>query len=328
MNNNLINISINDAIKQLQSKINDVYPHALKSGLNVIDVFTGGFMPGELVVIGARPAMGKSVFTFNIMSYMLWKKIPVALFSATDFLNVNFMARLIGVIKNAEIGYMYEKKVDMINNANLEDIPLYINLDHRMTLPFIKEQALQLKKEKGIKCLFIETIQTLFDAHENGYTKEGMEKVCRELKILAQELEIPIIVTSELNRSPEYREGVEGKCPQLCDLRSSGAIESNADKILLLHRPEYYHIFMDENGVDLRGIMTVNIAKNKYGALGDCRVRFNALKCQITDIDGSLREKEENENSAIQLLKDSTPFRDLKEKLGLEIQSTDSNCPF
>ena len=159
-----------------------------------------------------------------------------------------------------------------------------------MTVSFIKEQTKKLK-EKYISCLFIDTIQNLFDAEENGNTKEGMEKVCRELKILAQELEIPVIITSELNRSPEHREGIEGKIPQICDLRSSSAIESNADRVILLFRPEYYRIFMDEKGNDLRGTMNVIIAKNKFGAVNDCRLRFYPDRCQITDIEEMLEDK-------------------------------------
>ena len=325
--NTLTYISINEALDQFQSQIKVKCPYAIETGLKAMDILTGGLFPGELCVIGARPAMGKSMFIFSIISYMVWKEIPIGLFSATDSMNVNFLSRLVSSVNNSEIPYSYEGKLRLLRDVVLDEVPLYLNCEPRMTILSLRENATKLKKEKGIKCLFVESIQALFDSEENGNTREGMERICREPKILAQELDIPIVVTSELNRSPEHREGIDGKCPQLCDLRSSSAIESNADKVLLLHRPEYYHITMDENGYDLRGIFIVIVAKNKYGSTGEVRLGFDPCKCRVIDVDGSVHDKEERDSKLKSLLEENETVQMLTDKLGLELDNK-NNSPF
>ena len=101
-----------------------------------------------------------------------------------------------------------------------------------------------------------------------------MSTISRSLKSLAKELDIPIIALSQLNRSVEQRDTNDGKRPQLSDLRESGAIEQDADMVLFVHRPEYYHIYHDENGNDLRGMAQIIIAKHRKGAVGDVLLHF------------------------------------------------------
>jgi replicative DNA helicase len=98
--------------------------------------------------------------------------------------------------------------------------------------------------------------------------------ISRSLKGLAKELDIPILALSQLNRGVESREGLEGKRPQLSDLRESGAIEQDADMVLFVHRPEYYHIYQDDNGRDLHGMAQIIIAKHRKGATGDVLLTF------------------------------------------------------
>lgn len=139
-------------------------------------------------------------------------------------------------------------------------------------------------KEKGVKIIFIETIQKIFDSEENGNSKENMEAICHKLKCMANDLNVPIIVTSDLNRSPEHREGYDGKIPQIADLRSCSAIENNADSIYLLFRPEYYRILSDETGKNLKGLMNVIIAKQKYNKTGEIETGFDHAKSRIFDL--------------------------------------------
>ena len=107
-----------------------------------------------------------------------------------------------------------------------------------------------------------------------GSRQEEVSTISRSLKGLAKELNIPIIALSQLNRGVENREGVEGKRPQLSDLRESGAIEQDADMVCFIHRPEYYKIYTDDNGRDLRGMAEIIIAKHRNGAVGDVLLRF------------------------------------------------------
>ena len=104
--------------------------------------------------------------------------------------------------------------------------------------------------------------------------QEEVSTISRSLKGLAKELDIPVIALSQLSRSVEQREGAEGKRPQLSDLRESGAIEQDADMVLFVHRPEYYHILQDEKGNDLHGMAQIIIAKHRKGATGDVLLRF------------------------------------------------------
>lgn len=285
--NSETNMSINEAVIRLKSQIKNVQPNVLKTGFKQLDAF-GGFAPGELCVIGARPAMGKTTFVLNIISYMLGQKIPVGLFSADDNLNVNYLSRIISAVKKTNRPHNYEQSINFIRETELEDIPLYLNLKQRMNFAYLRENAIKQKEEKGIRCLFVETIQSFFENEENGTSKEGTEKTCRELRILAQELNIPIIITSGLNRGPENRPGVDGKIPQIRDLRYGDSIECYADKVFLLHRPEYYDILLDEEGYDLRGVLRVIVAKNTYGPTGEFRLKYDKEKGQITDIDENM----------------------------------------
>lgn len=285
--NSETNMSINEAVIRLKSQIKNVQPNVLKTGFKQLDAF-GGFAPGELCVIGARPAMGKTTFVLNIISYMLGQKIPVGLFSADDNLNVNYLSRIISAVKKTNRPHNYEQSINFIRETELEDIPLYLNLKQRMNFAYLRENAIKQKEEKGIRCLFVETIQSFFENEENGTSKEGTEKTCRELRILAQELNIPIIITSGLNRGPENRPGVDGKIPQIRDLRYGDSIECYADKVFLLHRPEYYDILLDEEGYDQRGVLRVIVAKNTYGPTGEFRLKYDKEKGQITDIDENM----------------------------------------
>jgi replicative DNA helicase len=104
--------------------------------------------------------------------------------------------------------------------------------------------------------------------------QEEVSTISRSLKGLAKELDIPILALSQLNRGVESREGLDGKRPQLSDLRESGAIEQDADMVLFVHRPEYYHIYQDESGHDLRGMAQIIIAKHRKGATGDVLLTF------------------------------------------------------
>ena len=107
-----------------------------------------------------------------------------------------------------------------------------------------------------------------------GSRQEEVSTISRSLKGLAKELDIPIIALSQLNRTVEGREGLEGKRPQLSDLRESGAIEQDADMVVFVHRPEYYHIFQDKKGNDLHGMARIIIAKHRKGATGDVLLTF------------------------------------------------------
>ena len=150
----------------------------------------------------------------------------------------------------------------------LLEAPLYIDDTPALSELELRDKAQKLVREYGVKIIVIDYLQ-LMNAKGVIVSSRQEEVSCivRSLKKLALELNIPIIVTCQLNRGVS-REGIEGKRPQLSDLRESDSLEQDSDVIIFVHRPDYYNIYMDENGNDLRGIVNVIIAKNRNGTTG------------------------------------------------------------
>ena len=263
-------IRIQDATTQCRE--NSSLPHI--SGIWALDVVKQGWNADELCIVGGRPAIGKTGFVLSLMANLSRANIPVVLLSATDTVNDRFVSRAINALD--EVGSPV---------VGPEDAPFYMNMNTAMTLSFIRDNVKAMIEQKDIKVVFIETLQSIFDSEPDGNTREGMEHICHELLVMSREFNIPFIVTSDLNRSVEYREGFEGKHPQITDLRSSGAIENAADSILLLFRPEYYMIFEDSYHNDLHGLVKVIIAKNRYGDTGEVWLRFNKESGTVKDMD-------------------------------------------
>ena len=153
--------------------------------------------------------------------------------------------------------------------------PLYIDDTPGLSVFELRTKARRLVKEKKVQIIMIDYLQ-LMNATGMKFNsrQEEVSTISRSLKGLAKELNIPIIALSQLNRTVEGREGLEGKRPQMSDLRESGAIEQDADMIMFVHRPEYYHIFQDEKGNDLHGMAQIIIAKHRKGATGDVLLTF------------------------------------------------------
>ena len=148
----------------------------------------------------------------------------------------------------------------------------------------LRTKARRLVREKNVKVIMIDYLQLMnANGMKFGSRQEEVSTISRSLKGLAKELNIPIIALSQLSRNVENREGLEGKRPQLSDLRESGAIEQDADMVLFVHRPEYYHIFEDEKGNDLHGMAQIIIAKHRKGATGDVLLTFKGQYTRFED---------------------------------------------
>jgi replicative DNA helicase len=153
--------------------------------------------------------------------------------------------------------------------------PLYVDDTPGLSVFELRTKARRLVREHDVKIIMIDYLQ-LMNANGMRFSsrQEEVSVISRSLKGLAKELNVPILALSQLNRGVEGREGLEGKRPQLSDLRESGAIEQDADMVLFVHRPEYYRIFQDEHGNDLRGMAQIIIAKHRKGATGDVLLNF------------------------------------------------------
>ena len=162
--------------------------------------------------------------------------------------------------------------------VDLQDAPIYVDDTPSLSIFELRSKARKLKREHNIELIIIDYLQLMNASGAYfGSRQEEISIISRNLKALAKELDIPIIALSQLNRNVESRTGVEGKTPQLSDLRESGAIEQDADMVCFIHRPEYYHLYADQQtGKDLRGLGQIIIAKHRSGANGSIWLRFRS----------------------------------------------------
>ena len=254
----------------------------IPTGYTKLDEMTSGWQKSDLVIIAGRPAMGKTSFALSVAKNIAVDyHEPIAFFSL-EMNNVQLVNRLISntceiagnKILNGQLTPDEWERLDK-NLRKLTGTPLYIDDTPGLSVFELRTKARRLVREKGVKIIMIDYLQLMnANGMKFGSRQEEVSTISRSLKGLAKELDIPILALSQLNRTVENREGLEGKRPQLSDLRESGPIEQDADMVLFVHRPEYYHIFTDEKGNDLHGMAQIIIAKHRKGATGDVLLTF------------------------------------------------------
>ena len=252
------------------------------TGFMDLDRMTSGLQPGDLISVAGRPSMGKTAFVLSMAKNIAVNfRNPVALFSL-EMSNVQLVNRLISnvceipseKIKSGQLAAYEWQQLDY-KLKDLLDAPLYVDDTPSLSVFELRTKARRLVREHGVRIIIIDYLQLMnASGMAFGSRQEEVSTISRSLKGLAKELNIPIIALSQLNRGVESREGLEGKRPQLSDLRESGAIEQDADMVCFIHRPEYYKIFQDDKGNDLRGMAEIIIAKHRNGAVGDVLLRF------------------------------------------------------
>jgi len=280
-----INPVIEEAYKQLRKAASRTDGlSGLESGFTELDKVTGGWQKSDLIIIAARPAMGKTAFALSMAKNIAvdYKK-PCAVFSL-EMSNVQLVNRLMSnvceipgdKIRNGQLANYEWSQLDY-KLKELIDAPLYVDDTPELSIFEFRTKARRLVREHKVEMIMVDYLQ-LMNANGAGYNsrQEEVSTISRSLKGLAKELQIPIIALSQLNRSVETRTGAgnESKRPQLSDLRESGAIEQDADIVIFIHRPEYYHIFTDSQGKDMRGMAEIIIAKHRNGSTGDVNLKF------------------------------------------------------
>ena len=265
----------------------------LQTGFTDLDKMTSGWQNSDLIIIAARPAMGKTAFVLSMAKNMsVTYKCPVALFSL-EMSNVQLVNRLIvntceipgEKIKNGQLRPDEWQQLDHKINE-LYDAPLFVDDTPSLSVFELRTKARRLVREHGVKILIIDYLQLMNASGMNyGSREQEVSMISRSLKGLAKELNIPIIALSQLNRGVEGRAGAEGKRPQLSDLRESGAIEQDADMVCFIHRPEYYKILEDDKGNSLIGLAEIIIAKHRNGATGDILLRFKSEFARFQNVD-------------------------------------------
>jgi replicative DNA helicase len=269
--------------------------------------------------------MGKTSFALSMAKNIAADyQVPMAFFSL-EMSNVQLVNRLISnacEIQGSKIlnGQLQPDEWDRLDKRvnNLLGAPLYVDDTPGLSVFELRTKARRLVREHGVKIIMIDYLQ-LMNANGMRFSsrQEEVSVISRSLKGLAKELDIPILALSQLNRGVESREGLEGKRPQLSDLRESGAIEQDADMVLFVHRPEYYHIYQDDNGRDLRGMAQIIIAKHRKGATGDVLLTFRGEFTRFENPEDSRLRRSQNDNggeilgskvNGTQPIADESPF--------------------
>lgn len=271
--------SLVDVIKKIETSVST---EGVPSGIPDIDIITGGWQPSDLIIVAARPSMGKSAFATSILYNAAKQNKAVGLFSL-EMSSDQFIQRFMSVASGVDFKRIKDKDsrtigdIYSINSAldELSTMPIYIDDEAGISLPDLLKKSKKLKKDFDIQLLVIDYLQlirvpTTYKRIANR--EQEIALISRSLKELAKDLRIPVIALSQLSRTVEARGG--SKKPQLSDLRESGAIEQDADIVSFLYRPEYYKIFEDSEGNSTKGLCQLLIQKHRNGSLGDVDMKF------------------------------------------------------
>ena len=278
--------AVQDAIKKIEEAANrESGLSGLETGYHKLDRLTSGWQNSDLIIIAARPAMGKTAFVLSMAKNMAVDyNHPVAVFSL-EMSSLQLVNRLISNVCSLEgekikSGQLKQPEWEnlMTRTRNLSSAPLYIDDTPSLSIIELRTKARRLVREHGVKIIIIDYLQLMnATGMKFGSREQEVSTISRNLKQLAKELDIPIIALSQLNRSVETRavDDKMGKRPQLSDLRESGAIEQDADIVCFIHRPEYYtHSSEDAQGNNIRGLAEFIVAKHRSGATDTINLHF------------------------------------------------------
>lgn len=289
-----MNVILKEAVEHIEelSKRTDGLS-GVPSGFTSLDRVTMGWQPSDLVIVAARPSMGKTAFVLSMARNMAVNhQVGVALFSL-EMSSVQLVNRL--VISETELPgekiktgkledyewIQLEKKI-----KNLDNAPVFIDDTPAITLFELRAKCRRLKMQNDIKIIIIDYLQLMSGtADVRSNREQEVSQISRGLKALAKELNVPIIALSQLNRSVEMRSG--DKRPQLSDLRESGAIEQDADIVIFIHRPEKFGILEDAEGNSTQGLAEIIIAKHRNGAVTDVNLRFRGEFARFEEFDAT-----------------------------------------
>jgi len=255
----------------------------IPSGYTKLDRITSGWQPTDLIIVAARPSMGKTAFVLSMARNMAVEHgCGVALFSL-EMSAQQLVMRMIASeteldsnkIRTGKLAPFEWEQLDA-KIGNLNNASIFIDDTPALSVFEFRAKCRRLVQQYNIKIAVIDYLQLMtWTGDTKGNREQEVSNISRSLKAIAKELNIPVIALSQLNRMVEGRSGgLQGKRPQLADLRESGAIEQDADIVMFIHRPEKYGFTEDNEGNSLKGYAEVIIAKHRNGALGDVQLTF------------------------------------------------------
>ncbi|MDT8401826.1 MAG: replicative DNA helicase [Bacteroidales bacterium] len=287
----LLNVVLKEAIHEIEeaSKREDALV-GVPSGFTKLDRLTSGWQKSDLIIVAARPSMGKTAFALSMARNMaVDHKKSVAIFSL-EMSAVQLVNRLIVAetelpsnrIKNGRLKEDEWKQLET-KIKTLEDATIYIDDTPAISVFELRAKCRRLSAQHKLDIAIVDYLQLMSGPRDAGSREQEVSSISRSLKSISKELNVPIVALSQLNRSVEVRGG--NKRPQLSDLRESGAIEQDADMVIFIHRPEKYGFTTLDNDMSSKGIAEIILAKNRNGPVDDVLLRFREERAQFIDVE-------------------------------------------
>lgn len=260
----------------------------ITTGLHDLDKLTGGWQKNNLIILAARPAMGKTALMLHFAKSAAQSGANVCIYtlemSDVSLANRMLLSMCEVNINNFKKGFMSQQDWSEISTATttLNKLPIYIDPNPVVSMRYVKSSSRIMKKKGKCDLILIDYLQLadMSSGERNRNREQEVAQASRQAKIIAKELDIPVILLSQLSRKVEDRTGSR---PQLSDLRESGAIEQDADIVAFIYRPEYYGINEDAVGISLEGVGELIVAKNRDGSTEDVNFKYNASMTKIYD---------------------------------------------
>ncbi|HKK42632.1 MAG TPA: replicative DNA helicase [Bacteroidales bacterium] len=322
-----INVVIKEAIHEIEEagKREDALV-GIPSGFTRLDRLTSGWQKADLVIIAARPSMGKTAFALSMArNIAVEHRKGVAIFSC-EMSSVQLVNRLIVAetdipgdkIKNGRLNEEEWKQLDA-RIKRLVLAPIFIDDTPAISIFELRAKCRRLMAQRKLDIVIVDYLQLMSGPENAGSREQEVSTISRSLKSIAKELNVPILALSQLNRSVEMRGG--SKRPLLSDLRESGAIEQDADMVVFIHRQEKFGLPTFEDGSSTKGIAEIILAKNRNGPVDDVRLRFREEKAQFVDLDDFDLDEDFDNGSAQSITLGSKMNHDNLSRLGGEFDN-------
>lgn len=298
-----LDVLVKQAIEDLQKiqKEEDTF-RGVHSGLKSLDTIIGGWQNSSLIILAARPGMGKTSMVLSVARNAVIDFNKTVVLFSLEMSSIQLVHRLFSIetgIDSNKIskGQISEPEWDILMQraGSLMNANLIIDDTPSLSVFELRAKCRRLKQKHDIQLIIIDYLQLMQgtsdvkDKYKAGNREQEISQISRSLKALARELDIPVIALSQLNRSVETRGG--SKRPLLSDLRESGSIEQDADMVLFIYRPEYYGIenMEDSENTSSKGVAEIIVAKNRHGSLDTAKVKFIAQYTKFTDCDDNMK---------------------------------------
>ncbi|OZG63956.1 helicase DnaB [Bifidobacterium hapali] len=276
---------VHDTLEQLDKLQNGQMERGVPTGFRDIDDVTQGLQPGQMVVVAGRPAMGKSTLGIDFARAAALKHGMTTIVFSLEMSKVELAQRIISaetgiplvVMRRADADSLTPDRWTQLNNfwAKMQNAPLFIDDSPNMSLMEIRAKCRRLKQTNDLKLVVIDYLQLMTSGKQVESRQQEVSEFSRALKLLAKELEVPVVALSQLNRGPEMR---NDKKPQLSDLRESGSIEQDADVVFLVHRPDFY------DKEDRPGEADIIMAKHRNGPTETFHLLFQGERSRFHDM--------------------------------------------